>query len=207
VSLGPELRLIAITDFERFGVEASLGAWQSLAALARPGTLAIDLRDRHRTGRELLELGQRLALSARASGQALIVNDRLDLALLLAAEGLHLGEHGIPTSRARARFERSIVRACHRVEALTEVDAEIVLLSPVVEPRKGNPALGLAALTAARAALDGASGARRVFALGGVGPATAGDCIAAGADGVAAIGAAFERDQARALLGALDILR
>lgn len=207
MSLGPELRLIAITDFERFGVQASLAAWQSLAALARPGTVAVDLRDRSRTGRELLALGQQLAFLAQASGQALIVNDRLDLALLLAAEGLHLGEQGIPTSRVRARFERTIVRACHELEAVGELDADIVLLSPVVEPRKGNPALGLAALTSARARLHGAPNARRVFALGGVGPATARACIAAGANGVAAIGAAFEPEQAPALLAALDILR
>lgn len=206
MTLGSELRLIAITDFERFGEAASLAAWQTLAALARPGTVAVDLRDRERPSRRLLALGEALAATARACGQALIVNDRLDLALLLGADGLHLGAHSVDSARARALVQRPLLRACHALSALPAVDAELVLLSPVVAPRKGNPALGVAALGQARAAL-GRGAPRRLFALGGVDEATAHACIAAGADGVAAIGAAFTPGRARPLLAALGILR
>jgi thiamine-phosphate pyrophosphorylase len=204
MSLGSALKLIAITDLERFGEKRTLAAWRRLAAAARPGSVAVDLRDRSRDGRHLLELGEHLGAIAGETGQALIVNDRLDLALLLGSDALHLGEQGIPSARARQHFRGAIVRACHAPETVVTTDADIVLLSPILEPRKGRPSLGLGAL---RASQSGTSRRPRLFALGGIDAPRAASCIAAGADGVAAIAAVFGAEEPAPLLAALGILR
>jgi thiamine-phosphate pyrophosphorylase len=77
-----------------------------------------------------------------------------------------------------------------------------------MDARKGRPALGLAALGAARraAAALPKPADLRLYALGGVRAENAAECITAGADGVAVIGAALDGTDPRPLLGALGIL-
>jgi thiamine-phosphate pyrophosphorylase len=210
VSAVQALRLIAITDCERFGDQALLERWERLAASAVPGSTAVDLRERSLAGRALLSLGQRLADVAARFGQLLIVNDRLDVAALLSADGVHLGENAVETARARDLLTSPsafVVRACHEPLRVDDVDADIVLLSPILAERKGNPALGLTALRAAADALRATRDAPKLFALGGVDAEGAARCLAAGAQGVAAIASAFAEATPLPLLRALGIER
>jgi thiamine-phosphate pyrophosphorylase len=202
-----EVRLIAITDFERVGVEATLARAERLGRAALPGSVAFQLRDRSLGGRALHAIGARLGAVARAAGQALIVNDRLDIALLLDADALHLGENSVDTAAARRLWPRAIFRACHDPERALVLDADAIMLAPVMAPRKQNPALGAEGVRRTRALLARASRGARLFALGGVTAENAGACFEAGADGVAAIGAAFDADEASPLLEALAITR
>lgn len=208
MSAWPSLKLIVITDFDRFGEERTLERAARLAAAARPGTLALDLRDRGRSARRLLELGERLGAICREFAQALVVNDRLDLARLLAADGCHLGEGSIDTGRARPLIGSGlVVRACHDPARLAVIEADIALLSPILEARKGNAALGLEALGTARQLAAARQPAPRVFALGGIDTEGAAAGVFAGADGVAVIGAAFAVADPLPLLDALEIRR
>lgn len=202
-----ELALLLIVDLERFDEARTLAIFENLACAARPGTLAIDLRDHQRSGRFLLDFGERLAAIARSHGQGLVINERLDLALCLDADGVHLREDSVPSARARSLVGPGLlVRACHRVEDVASVDADIVLLSPIAAARKGNPALGLGALSEARRQLDGVSG-KRLFALGGIDATNAEACLRAGASGVAAISSVFAAKDPTLLPRALGILR
>lgn len=198
------LRLIAITDCERFGEGRVLERWERLARSAAPGSVAIDLRERSLSARASLSLGQRLVELAKRFGQLSIVNDRLDLAQLLAANGVHLGEASVETPRARSLLASAfVVRACHLVEHVAEVDADIVLLSPILAARKGSPPLGTDGLRAAAARLRVAPGAPRLFALGGIDAEGAALCLAAGAVGVAAVSGVFADEDPLPLLRAL----
>lgn len=200
--------LVAITDFDRVPVERLLQRAERLARAARPGTVAFQLRDRTRPARFVLSVGRELHRIARRHDQWSIVNDRLDLALLLDADAVHLGEGSVETQDARQLVgSRPIYRACHEPERAGTIDADAIVLSPIVAPRKGAPALGLAALARARAAMERAGRPQRLFALGGVDAESAAACLAAGADGVAAIGAAFDADDPTPLLNALTIVR
>lgn len=202
------LRLIVVTDCERRGERAVLEKWQRVADAARPGSVAIDLRERSLSTRALLSIGQRLVATARAAGQLVIVNDRLDLALLLGADGVHLGEASLDSARARSLLpDAFVVRACHRPEAVAEVDCDLVLLSPILAERKGNPALGTDGLSAAAARLSGIPNAPRLIALGGIDATGASACLAAGADGVAAISSVFDAEDPLPLLHALGAVR
>lgn len=200
-------RLFALTDTTQLVRTELLVRAERLAAAARPGTVALVLRDKQLAYPERHALGVALAAVARLHGQQLWVADRLDLALVLGAEGVHLGELSVEPAEARAFAERRglpwrLSVACHDVDRLPLPAADAVLLSPVGAPRKGRPALGLDGLTAAVRR----AGTQPLFALGGVDAELAAACLDVGAAGVAAIGAAFA-EEPTALLRALAIGR
>lgn len=210
---GPAPRLLAITDLTVLGFEPLLARAAELAESAAPGTVAVLLRDHDASAATRLELGRRLRQLTRAGGQELWVADRIDLALLLDAEGLHLGEGSVPAPTARRLFgpARRVSRAWHRASIDEQDCAELagvsaLLLSPIFAARKGRAALGSAALGELSAALARRGLAAGVYALGGVTAAEVPACDAAGASGVAAIGAALG-PAAAALVRALGIAR
>jgi thiamine-phosphate pyrophosphorylase len=206
------VRLIAISDLSALPAPELVVRFRRLAALARPQTVALLLRDHAATGKQRLALGERLRDLAGEQTQQLWVADRADLALLLGADVLHLGEASVSARAVRSllpgsmRISRAWHRAtCHGAEPeLTGVDA--LLVSPVLEPRKGRPALGLPALSALGEQLRARNQAYPLFALGGVSATNAAACLAAGASGVAAIGAVLAADPAP-LLDSLGIRR
>jgi len=221
------LRLIAITDVERFGVTETLVRTEHLLALCRPGTVAIQLRDHHLPLRQRLALGRELRRLTEEREQALFVNDRLDLAVLLGADGVHLGERSVRLEDARLAFGGGLEGArlafgagaeslqgrapsfwscsAHELKAL-EAGPSAWLLSPILAERKGRAPLGLETLTRGREELKRLSVQPRLFALGGVRAGRAADCLRAGADGVAAIGAVWA-GRLEPLLEELALLR
>lgn len=208
-------RLIAISDGERGQTPLWLEQLERLLAGARPGTVAVLLRDRQLPIRERQRLGQSLRQLTRRLGQALLVNDRIDLACSLDADGVHLSEASVTVEDARQLgrlWRRSlwVSVACHDPEQMAHATADALLLSPVVEPRKGRPALGLAGLARARAARARRSAELSpcaLYALGGVRRQSAPGLLEAGADGVALIGELFEPGGVPGLLDALGIRR
>lgn len=206
-------RLVAITDLSVLGEAELVARLDALARRARPGSVALLLRDHAASGRDRLALGQRLREVARRHEQRLWVADRVDLAVLLGADTLHLGEASVAASPARRLLPSGvrISRAWHapHVDAAAAAELEGVdalLLSPVLAPRKGREALGLEALGVLGEQLRARHQAYPLFALGGVAADNAAACLAAGAAGVAAIGAALS-EGAPALLDALQISR
>jgi thiamine-phosphate pyrophosphorylase len=209
----PAPRLVAITDLSVAAPLELVARLRQLALAAAPGSIALLLRDHAASARQRLELGQQLRDIARATGQELWVADRLDLALLLQAKGVHLGEASVSARAARRLVGGAvrISRAWHEAsmagaaeDALAEVDA--LLVSPVLAARKGRPALGLSTLSALGEQLRARNPACQLYALGGVSAENAADCRAAGAFGVAAIGAALAPDPLP-LLSALELRR
>jgi thiamine-phosphate pyrophosphorylase len=204
-----QLRLIAITDLQLLpagALEARLGL---LCRKAKAGSIAVLLRDHGVGARERLHLGRKLRELTAETGQELWVADRLDLALLLEADGVHLGEASVSAEAARRLIGagRRVSRAWHRdslgaVPELAEVDA--LLVSPILAARHGRQPLGLETLARLVVAGRALPRAPALYALGGVGPADAAACRAAGATGVAAIGAALTGD-VPALLAALEV--
>src|SRR5687767_12663812 len=106
-------RLVAITDLQRFSAELTLAVWHALAASARAGSVAVQLRAPGEPARRLLELGAALKAIAVSHGQWLIVNDRLDLAALLEADAVHLGEASVSVADTRRVLNAPLFRACH----------------------------------------------------------------------------------------------
>lgn len=191
------VRLIAITDVTRVSAAHQLQRAQSLCQICQPGTVMIQLRDRQLGARDRLAMGLQLRDVIRSYSQRLCVNDRLDLAGLLDADCVHLGESSIHAADVRERFADrfAITRASHDPSQCSLSGADAVLLSPVCSPRKGADALGFKELRRA-CELSQAP----VFALGGVDASNATGCIAAGASGVAVIGAWLDAGRSLAQL-------
>jgi thiamine-phosphate pyrophosphorylase len=195
-------RLMAITDTTAVPIGELEARVERLARLCRPATVVVQLRDLELPVRSRLALAQRLREITRSAGQMLVVNDRLDLAVLAEADGVHLGEQSVSPVDARQIVGEGawISRACHDPSQAQSLGADAVVLSPILAPRKGRPALGLGALTRARSADV------MLFALGGVDAGGAAACLEAGADGVAAIGAALGASDPTPLLEALGVM-
>jgi thiamine-phosphate pyrophosphorylase len=204
-------RLIVITDTTVAKEGILENRIERVLSMARAGSVVVQLRDLALSTRQRLALGERLFAACRRHEQRFVVNDRLDLAVLLGADGVHLGEGSVETADARAVLGPGtwISRACHDPEAVATLDADAVLLSPVARPRKGRPALGADGVTRARAALVALGSRRRpaLYALGGVDASNVATFIAGGADGVAVIGAALDGRDPEPLVTALGIRR
>jgi thiamine-phosphate pyrophosphorylase len=162
------------------------------------------LRDRELGIRDRLRIGERLARITDTHGQVLCVNDRADLALVLGAQALHLGESSAPAHRVREHFGSRfyLTRAAHDPNLCDASGADAILLSPVCSPRKGAPELGFAALKRA-SVLAGIP----IFALGGVDAVNGRSCLESGATGIAAIGAWLACESLMPLIGALQVAR
>ena len=198
-----------ISDCRRWGAPLVLERTRELCAAAAPGSVVVQLRDRELSARERLRLGEQLLKAAHDAGQKLIVNERLDLALMLGADGVHLPEAAVAPELAREFLSAHgceqpwLSSALHDVDAPLSAALDGVLLSPILSPRKGRAALGPSALATVRRRL-GAT--QLLFALGGVDAQGVRPCLEAGANGVAVIGAAFSQPP-RPLLLALGVAR
>jgi thiamine-phosphate pyrophosphorylase len=140
------------------------------------------------------------------AGAALIVNDRVDVALAVDADGVHLGQTDLPIEDARRIApDLWIGVSTHnvaQVRAACEAGADYLGFGPVfATTTKANPdpVQGLEGLLAAVAA----AGGRPVVAIGGITVETAGEVYRTGAHAICAIravnGARDSRDAARQL--------
>jgi thiamine-phosphate pyrophosphorylase len=138
-------------------------------------------------------------------GAAMIVNDRLDVALAADADGVHLGQTDLPLAAARAAAESGarplwIGVSTHdeeQVRAACAAGADYIGFGPVFETRtKANPdpVQGLAGLRAAVAR----AGAVPVVAIGGITADRVAGVYGAGAASICAIGAVNEAPDVRA---------
>jgi thiamine-phosphate pyrophosphorylase len=204
-------RLIAITDRRVESAQETLTRFERLARAARPGSLLIQLRDRELSARERLAFGVELKALTLGAEQRFQVNDRLDLALLLGADAVHLGESSVVAGDARRLLGRQcfLTCACHEPEGAVDRDVDGWLVSPIAAERKGRSPLGRGVFREfqARWLAEGSVVRPALYALGGIDAGNARACLDAGATGVAVIGAALTEPDPLPLLRALDILR
>jgi thiamine-phosphate pyrophosphorylase len=96
--LAERLALVVITD-------PDCGAGRDLVevvrAALRGGAGTVQLRAKGHSTREMVELGRRLEAETAAAGALLFVNDRVDVALVIGADGAHVGDDDLPLEAAR----------------------------------------------------------------------------------------------------------
>lgn len=93
-----DLRLIVITDVALAAPRAVLDVVRAALAAGAP---AIQLRDKKATARDLLAQAETLLPIVRDYGALLFINDRMDVALMAGAHGVHLGPDDLPVPAAR----------------------------------------------------------------------------------------------------------
>jgi thiamine-phosphate pyrophosphorylase len=195
-------RLLVLTD--RRSSEAHGRTLERTVGLAvEAGAPAIVLRERDLPPVERRGLAAALLAVVRSSGARLLVAGDADLAASVGADGVHLAASDpLPTVRDRGWV---VGRSCHtptevRVAAVDALDH--VTISPVA-PTASKPGYGPAIGVDGVAAAVAAAGDLPVLALGGVTPANAHDWSAAGAHGVAVMGAVMAVDDPGACVRAL----
>ncbi len=174
------------------------------------GLRAVQLREKDLEARELLALADTLREATQRHGARLIVNDRTDVALAARADGVQRTHASLPVAALREITPAGfLVGASVHSEAearhATAQGADFVVFGPIYDTpskRRYGPPQGLAALEAVARAVD-----RPVLAIGGLTPERVAEALAAGAAGVAVIGAIYAAarpaDATKAFLDAL----
>ena len=166
------------------------------------GATVVQLRLKGVSVDEVVEVGRAIRGSAAVAGVTFVVNDDVEAALRAGADGVHLGRDDVGAERARTAglllgLSAASVAEAREAEA---AGASYVGAGPVWEtPSKpdAGPPLGLDGLAAICQAVD-----VPVVAIGGVDASNAGECIRAGAAGVAVIRAVAELREVRAAVDA-----
>jgi thiamine-phosphate pyrophosphorylase len=157
-------------------------------ALASAGVELIQYRDKQATSRVVYTTGLEIVRSLKPFSTRLIINDRADVAALLEAGGVHVGQDDLPVAAARAIVgsDRWVGVSTHTLEQATEADAtpaDYLAFGPIFP-------------TATKVPIDptvGVDGLRRVrkltrkplVAIGGITLERAVELWLAGADSVA----------------------
>jgi thiamine-phosphate pyrophosphorylase len=159
-------------------------------AMLAGGARLLQLRLKHASTRDVLDVALALRQRTRAAGALLIINDRPDIARAVEADGVHLGQDDVPVRVARAMLPSAALVGVsthdeHELAAALAADPDYVAVGPIfaTDSKRGAlPPRGLALVVSAR---------RRstcpLVAIGGITAATAATIRHAGADSVAMI--------------------
>ncbi len=175
------------------------------------GVKAVQLRGKNITAKELLKIGERLRHLTHIESVKLFINDRIDVAMAIQADGVHLGQNSMPVKLARETSgDRFIIGvSTHSLKEAMDAEAggaDFITVGPIFETesklRYGSP-VGLTVL---------ADVCRKVkipvFAIGGVNIERVSSVREEGAHGVAVISAVLKAESVYdATVNMLDELR
>ena len=183
------LRLIVVTDA---GLAQPRTVLEVVSLALAAGARAIQLRNKGDSPRELAELGRALRGPTRDAGALLFVNDRLDLALAVGADGVHLGPHDVPVRAVRAAAPEGFLigRSAdepHVATVAVDDGADYIGCGTVYATSTKADAGDVIGLDGLRRVVEAVS--VPVVAIGGITPQRAPDVAATGAAGVAVVGA------------------
>jgi thiamine-phosphate pyrophosphorylase len=158
------------------------------------GVRAVQYRNKMASGTRRVEEAGRLIALARAFDALAIVNDDLELALAVGADGLHLGKDDGELAPARTRFDGVLGASCYddleRAGRAVAAGADALAFGSmfVSSTKPGAVRAPLALLTQARSRWP----ATTIIAIGGITAATIASVAAAGAHAAALISAVYD---------------
>ncbi|MBA3044651.1 MAG: thiamine phosphate synthase [Candidatus Thermoplasmatota archaeon] len=167
------------------------GAVKDVQDAIRGGASVVQYREKNKSYREMLAEAKELLELCRNSDVFFIINDSVELALDIGADGIHLGPNDMAPAEARKVFPHGILGvSCGSVEKVTiaeKAGADYVAASPVfftaTKSDIGQP-LGLEGIAAFRRTTG-----LPIVAIGGINLDNVHDVVLAGADMVCAISA------------------
>lgn len=178
------------------------------------GATVIQLREKEIDTRRFIELGRRLLAITREAGLPLIINDRVDVALAVDADGVHVGQEDMPAAIARRLLGPdkllgvtvSNVEEAHQaqIDGADYLGTNAVFATPTKTDT--GPPMGLEGLRQIAEAIP-----LPIVGIGGVNANNAADVIRAGAAGVAVVSAVVAAEDveaaARRLRAVVDAAR
>ncbi|RLM51113.1 thiamine phosphate synthase [Halorubrum sp. Atlit-28R] len=179
-----------------------------VAAALDGGLDVVQLRDKAATDRERYETGLRLRELTAEAGVPLLVNDRIDLAAAVDADGVHLGQTDLPVAVARERLGEDAVvgvsaSTVEQAEAAEAAGADYLGVGAVYgtdskDVSGDRDGIGVERIAAVADAVD-----VPVFGIGGIDASNAAPVVEAGATGVAALSAITAAEDPAAATAAL----
>ncbi len=154
------------------------------------GVEIVQYRNKNADTREMYQEALELARICRDAGSLFLINDRLDVAMAVEADGVHVGQTDMPCSKTRSLLSREKiigVTVHSLVEALQaeKEGADYLGVSPIYQtatkPDAGKPA-GIRLIEEIREQVS-----LPLIAIGGINHSNAPEVIRAGADGLCAI--------------------
>lgn len=182
-------KVYPITDTQLSGLSHA----EQVARLIEGGASLIQLRDKHAAPREFYREAVAALQVARAHNARLIINDRVDIALALKADGVHLGQTDLPVEAARSLLGKDAIIGFsthnpRQAQLATFMPVDYIAFGPVFPTstkQNPDPVAGLVALREVRAITQ----SLLLVAIGGITFANALEAVNAGADSLAVIGA------------------
>ena len=183
--------LYAILDADpEFSAEPTLSLPEIADRLAEAGVELFQYRDKRGSARRIHENSQALCRRLASKNVRVIVNDRADIAAMVDAGGVHVGQDDLPVEDARKICGAAlwVGVSTHNLEQLRAADgtsADYIAVGPVFPTgTKANPdpVVGLEFLREARRITR-----KPLVAIGGITVESAGDVYQAGADSIAVI--------------------
>ena len=183
----PAVKVYPITDVRLTGLSHA----EQVTLLIQGGATLIQLREKDLSPREFFHQARAALAVARAHEVRIIINDRVDIALALHADGVHLGQDDMPPHAAREILggEALIGYSTHNLsQAISASTLPIDYLAigpvfPTSSKSKPDPVVGLAGVTEVR----GTVGQLPLVAIGGITAENIESVLKAGADCVAVI--------------------
>jgi len=187
--MNADFGLMLVTDR---GLSAGRSLDDLVAAAVRGGVTIVQLREKDILTREFVVLGRRLAELLRARCIPLIINDRVDVAMAVLADGVHLGQSDMSPADARSLLGPKAViglsvETVEQAAAADRLDVDYLGVSPVfATPTKKDTSapLGIEGLWRLRPLTR-----KPLVAIGGINLANAARVLEAGADGLAVVSA------------------
>lgn len=164
------------------------------------GATMVQLREKDCDTRRFIELAASLKQALSPLGVPLIINDRVDVALAVDADGVHLGQSDMPYETARKLLgpDKIIGLSVENIEQLlsaNELDVDYVGISPVFDTSTKTdtaPAFGISGLKeAVRLSMH------PTVAIGGMNAGTAAEVMQTGCDGIAVVSAISSAESPR----------
>ena len=186
--------LYLVTDRGMAGGRSTLAI---VTAAVSGGVTCVQLREKDCSTLEFIEQALAIKIFLETRVVPLIINDRIDVALAIAADGVHLGQSDMPLETARKIAGRSMLIGISAESVQDAVEAEkgaadYLGVSPIyATPTKSDtaPPLGLEGLREIRKRVK-----IPLVAIGGLNKSNAAEVIRHGADGVAVVSAIVAAD-------------
>ncbi len=156
--------------------------------ILKGGCKIIQLRVKNSTDREFLLTALRIRDMTKRYGALFIINDRLDIALLTEADGIHVGQNDIPVTHIRKHWNRIIGLSTHSIDQAVEAEGlgvDYIGFGPIFLTRTKKdvyPYTGISKIQELKKYVR-----IPVVAIGGINSSNMIDVIKAGADAVAMI--------------------
>lgn len=169
------------------------------------GTDAIQLREKSITDEVFLAMAAELRELTDETGKILIINDRPDIAAIVGADGVHLGQGDIPIAEARSLLRPGAIvgKTCRnpgQAKAAANAGADYISVGPIFETKTkdAGPARGIDVF---KSVMDAVS--QPAVPIGGINADNVGELIEVGAKSVAACSAICSADNPKAAAEAI----